>query len=953
VQARPYLLELVSRLEQEDPEKRAALESLYLYLGIGYLVEYSEDGGNEALTEAINWLKRLNDEFPESSFALNANLYMADAHRGLQQFEEAATIYEKLLKPPFESQLSSDQRLESLKKLTQALYIARNWERGLPWFEQFLNEARSQEDRAAAAAALLEGNIKLGNYDEALRYLRFLVGESPARYQLQLNVALIDAGDKLAEKKRFAEAMLMYRMVLTVEEIKEWQYQHLLNLQNQLDRLRLTTTDASNERAIELETQIFNTEAQIEALEDVDYTAALRVRIARNYLQTKREWEAYFAYGDVLQDYPDHPNQEDFVYASFTTATQIEDTDAVIKYGELYLDNPDYRRYTNDVVVKLLEYYRKQRNYEEFFYLAKNFVTENPDTEYAASVVFLMGSTYTQLDRFAEMVRQFQEWEKAYPNTKMDPGLFYWTGLGMILEGQYSEAWEYFNRILQDYPDNVYAEDSLYRRGICYMGIEDYEGAKRDFSQFVRKYPETNLRGEVEFFLGEIESALGNMNPAIKHYSNVEKYTDNIAFIQNAYFQMGVLLEANAQYERMASMYETFIEKFADSAELTGIIYELGRAYELNLEPHRTLNLYREAIAEYGDDPFTYGLDQILQAYPEIFYRTRDLVDQNLNFLTKLTNERAFRELLAARRQALFDYLADKPLIRENIKRDLYDAEFRRELVEDTSPLQERLAMFQDLKAKFPTETPEETFARLYHKAREEGEETLGLRLQYGLAQLGEDVDPDRVFSEDDFFAASPVVLVWMGKRILAYDRQTAREAFQLVLDDHADSAEVFDALLALGDLAAAEGDYGAAIGYYDEIEAEFPRDDRLVEALMAKADALNARGDRADARDTYKMIVDTRKWRGAAHAEALYKIGLSYLNQGELIQAQAYFERVYIGYPLFSEWAARAYLESGRTLQQLGRRDDARQTYDEFLADESYRETEVYSQIKQARSAL
>lgn len=954
VEARPYLNELIARFEGSDQKDN--LESVYFYLAISYLVEYSNSNNKEALTEAIKWLQRMQKEFPNGNYAIKGYLFEADAYRGLQDFLAAADIYQKkLLQPPLEPRMNYEQRMEALEKLTQSLYIKQEWKRGLPYFEAFLKETRNPDHQAMAAAALLEGNIKEGNYDAAMEYLRFLVGESPARYNLQLNVALMDAGDRLAKEKRYTEAMLMYRMVLTVEEIKEWQKERLANLETQLERLRIISQDKDNERAIELETDIFNAKAQIEGLEELDsYTEHLKVRIARNYLQTNRDWESFYAYLNMVEEFPDDKkNLEGYIYAAFTGATKINKPDAVIELGEMYLDNPDYVEYRDDIIVKLLEYYKQREEYFEFFDLSKEFVNKSAEKDYAKSVIFLMGDTYTRLGQFDEMIRQFSKWDKEYPTSPMTPGLYYWIGMGHLLQGEYLDSWEYYNKILLDYPESTYAEDSLYRRGIAAMGSEDFKNARKDFNRYIREYPKTTQRGEVEFFLGEVDSAEGHIQSAIDHYGQVEKYTDNIQFIQNAYFRMGALLEANSQYHEMARTFKRFIEKYPDQGELTSAIFQLGRAYELNSQPHLMLESYLNAIKDYGDDPYTYGLDKILIAYPDRYYENLDRINQNLELLTKLNENAQYRELIKKDRSAIFTFLSKNPLIEEPIKRALYDQKFRDRLVETQEDIQPWLNKYQQLKEVYPTETPEESFKRLYAEARENGQETLALRMQYALDTLGDSVDSQRVFTEEDFFYASPVTLVWLGRKVGEIDRDTSRKAFEMVISDHPESEYVFDALIALGDLEMAAGNYEKARELYEKAEKDFGLHPRAVQAVMKQGDALRKIGNYHAAREKYNYVSRNREWRGPIQAEALFNVGSSFAEEGDLKHALAAYQNVYIGYSAYAEWAAKAYLEAGRILMQMGDPQKARETYDEFLQSEQFKNTDTYLTIQQERRKI
>ncbi|MEM9227665.1 MAG: hypothetical protein AAGA45_06825, partial [Verrucomicrobiota bacterium] len=171
IEARPYLEVMVERFEGEGPEIKKNLISVYYYLGVGYMVEYGQTGKNQNLNEAIEWFERLEKEFPNNEYAVTLNLTMADANRGLQQFDKAAAIYKKLLSPPLEVKLDAAQRLEALKKVSECYYILRDWKEGIPMFEAYLRASSDPKDRANAAAALMEAYIEEEKFDETLKLL--------------------------------------------------------------------------------------------------------------------------------------------------------------------------------------------------------------------------------------------------------------------------------------------------------------------------------------------------------------------------------------------------------------------------------------------------------------------------------------------------------------------------------------------------------------------------------------------------------------------------------------------------------------------------------------------------------------------------------------------------------------------------------------------------------------
>lgn len=951
--ARPYLEELVKRFEGEKEEQRKVLEGVYFYLGVGYLVEYGNSPSNDKLSRAIEWFLRLNKEFPNGNFAVMTNLALADAYRGLQEWENAANVYKTLLTPPLELRLNSEQREEALKKISQAYYIKQDWAAGEPWFRKFLAESTTQDNQAMAAAALMEAAINQNKFNQVIELFPYLVGESPARYGLQLNVALIAAGDKLANEKRYGEAMLMYRMVLTVEQILTWQKARLANLEGQFNLLK-ATTGGESERGLELDAEIFNTKEQIKALEAMtSYTPELRVRIARNYLLTGRDWESFWAYKELIKDYPNHANIEDFIYAAFTGATNIGLTDEVIKLGEQYLDNPKWEKYRSDVILKIAQFYLDKGRVLDFYGLAKNFIEKNPSDKYCAQMVFLMGSTYIKQEDFQGMIGQFQEYAEKYPNVPMTDGLQYWTGMGYFFEQNYEKALHFFNIIVNSYKGSAYYEDALYRKGICLFGLQETEDAREVFEKFIRGYPNSNLRGEAEYFLGDLEASVPNVEKALKHYANVEKYTDNVDFIQNAYFRAGELLEVNKRYDEMAANFEQYINKYRDKGELTGAIYELGRARELQGRPGDMLREYWRAIERFGNNPNAYGLDLIVDEYGSRYYANKKSIDANLAFLEKVSTEGEFRKAMAEDRDVLFTYLYENPNVTEDVRRPFYDRAFRVSLTESVDPIDPLMRKYRSMREQMPIETPEEQFRLGYDAAKDAQERTLSLRLQKALSDMDVDLNPGEVFTEEDFSYGSPITLIWMGKRNSEFDPQLARLAYLRVIQEHPDSESVMDALLALGDLELSQGNYPDAIGYYQSVQDKFPAEPEIVRAVLSQGDAYLKSNQGDLARDTYQKVLDNRDWRGEPHAEALYKIGLSYMDANQLELAQTFFERTYIGYGGFPEWAGAAYLQSGHTLERMGKPQDAIRTYDEFLSQPEYEGTEYFEEIKNARASL
>ncbi|MEM9227478.1 MAG: tetratricopeptide repeat protein, partial [Verrucomicrobiota bacterium] len=347
--------------------------------------------------------------------------------------------------------------------------------------------------------------------------------------------------------------------------------------------------------------------------------------------------------------------------------------------------------------------------------------------------------------------------------------------------------------------------------------------------------------------------------------------------------------------------------------------------------------------------------------YAQKYNDNIERIDQNIAFFDGLVNDKAFREKIISDRAYLFEYLGEHPAIDQDIQRQFYDRAYRESLRKDLTEVKALLTKNRELKERYPKEQPVETFKRMSSEASDKNLRTLALRLDMALDELGAETESGRLFTRRDITAASPETLIWIGDQTLSYDQELARRAYQTVIDEHPEVEDSrLSALLALAAMAVEEEGYEEAQNYYLQAIQEFPTHPDTVNAALGQANALLNQKKFDEAREKYLEITNRREWRGQPQAEALFQIGLTHYENGlrtgdkeEFEKAQAYFQRVYIGYFAFTNWAAAAYYYSGQTLKQLGNRQDARSTYEEFLNDNTYADTEYYDRIKDAMTTL
>ena len=122
---------------------------------------------------------------------------------------------------------------------------------------------------------------------------------------------------------------------------------------------------------------------------------------------------------------------------------------------------------------------------------------------------------------------------------------------------------------------------------------------------------------------------------------------------------------------------------------------------------------------------------------------------------------------------------------------------------------------------------------------------------------------------------------------------------------------------------------------------------------LIAEGDALRLMKKYAAADSAYLKVVMNRHAKGEIAAEATYKVGINWFEQGDWAKAHVYFERVFVLYFHFEYWGARAYYYDARALFSLGERRDANATLIEYFRRAKDRKSEIYKEARKFYNSI
>ncbi|TVP77909.1 MAG: outer membrane protein assembly factor BamD [Puniceicoccaceae bacterium] len=934
VDAMPLLKELIRRVEAtEDSEIK--LDFPIFLVGTGYIQQYVGSGKSAELVEALKWYDRLEKEHPESPKMKEMLLKRVDVLRVLNRNDDAIALMQKILAGSYSNvRLDQSERIKLLKDLTQIYYSTGQLEPGLPYFGQLFEISRDPEERALAAAATFEALFQAERIDDAIRLLPVLARDSEVRYRPRLNVALLKASDTLVEEDRVNDAALTLNLIKTTDVMIEWH-----EAQISLKKARLEQRIAfnpSDERIESLRQEISALESNLEQLRTLPTLRnELLVRRARNYTRTERRYEAFWMFHDLMVENPDDEQTEFYHYATFSNALQIGKNDTAVEVGRIYRQTFPDGEYYSDVSGALAVELKNTEHEEEFLELAVDFLGNRPLDAVSSSLFAQWASYLIEEQRYAELITQAAEWYNKNQNAIYVDGVFYWGGLAELQMRQFDDALGSFSRLIEQYPNSVYAEDGLLRRGAALFYFQRYEEARDTLYGYVEQYPEGNALDQAYFFLGEVEYLAGDLELALAHFRKAAEVTSLQDVHNGAAFRIGLMLQELGRYEEMARHFEAYIQRFGDAGDLTRAVLQLGLAFEYLMRPVDMLALYRENIEIYAADSDNSGVDALIEGYAERYNENISKLTRTVAFFDRLESDAEFRRKIVTDRGFLFEYFYDHseldPGLYNRLRRN---PNFTNALLEDLSPIEDLIEPYRTQLKQYPSETPEEYFRDLLARARAEADIVAETRMLMGLYRLGIELDPSQAYKLELIEILTPRAILYVADYERNKRLDIAEDAWnQLLINYPTDDATIV-AFMRLADVAAERQDLAGALNNLDQIVAQFPGSPKVPAVMLRQGELLSKMGRGREAREKYQYILRVSEWRGILHARALYQTGQSYMAEGAYAEAHGFYERTFLGYPHIAEWSARAYLGDADALIGMGARQDAINTLNEAIEE-------------------
>ncbi|WP_372794079.1 tetratricopeptide repeat protein [Pontiella sp.] len=819
--------------------------------------------------------------------------------RQLRRIEEAAAEAEDSISasisdevPDAEPEYTTAERVSLYMTLAEAQSELENWEASIAPYEYVIDNAEEGDRKGYAIMKLVKALIALERFDDAKDFIVTLYN-TEARYDIRVNMALMNAAAKLFEVEKYDSALMLYRMILPRHEMVTYQVAKMNTIRRDagLPRVEIQTTTNAMGRVLTIfgnqsegQVMVENTivsglppkPEELVKLEEATqvllglppYEDDVLYRTGLLFARAGRPWEAVSALDYIAGLEPDSEKGQDaFVQALMVLADPLKKYDLVEERGMLFLNTYTKGRGPRQVAHALTGAYQKQERWadiKELLPVIELFETsEDPAIlQYDCELHYMQAIADIVLLKYDAALTGFERVLKDYPESHQEENSRYWHAMAQLFLKNYEDAVNEYDYYIDSWTNGVWLPSSTFHSGVALFGMEKYDEAQERFTQVINSFKESDVYSDACAMRADLQASKGELEAAQTDYEEAIAKAQLPRQATYAVFQLSAMFELEERYEEILNVVNAYLDRYGEEADVAKAAYWIGKTKQAQGLTGEAVEAYRETIIKYGAEVLQDGVDLIIGELLSIYQRQLDVAEQE-----------ALKESLRAAWEET-----------------------------DNVTLQLRI--------------------RVLLAWMEQNQLELGEQLIQELDQLEQAPPPvlgvicDASFELKDYTRAAEILDLF---QIRYEESDFMRSALKLRAYELFD-LEQYDAVRAI--IAEAQARYGTALS--------------AAWAQIMKGRVELREGHYDEARKTFEAVLSVRDWRGEPYAEATFYLGRVEEEAGDPRRAFGWYQRVYVLYKGYSGgyWAAEGYLASARCLEKMGRENDVRNTYRALLFD-------------------
>ncbi len=268
------------------------------------------------------------------------------------------------------------------------------------------------------------------------------------------------------------------------------------------------------------------------------------------------------------------------------------DIDTKLRIGDAYYALGDYRnaiRFYNQAIGAepggdyamfqvANSYYRSNRTFEAVSNFRK-MLRIYPYSRLKEQAQYNVAYIYLNTSNYSQAIEEFQTVINRYPGTDYAARSQYNIGDAYYNAGEYNRAIDAYKKVLDNYPRSRYIIEAI--NGIQYAQLSSggQDSSSVILEDFLGDNPQSSTADRLRYRQAETVFQTGDYEGAIREFRQYLRVTNSDELAPEAYSNLGESYRQLGQIDRAISSYQTIVDDYAGDSQVPSALTSLGLLY--------------------------------------------------------------------------------------------------------------------------------------------------------------------------------------------------------------------------------------------------------------------------------------------------------------------------------------------------------------------------------------
>ncbi|HMU43871.1 MAG TPA: tetratricopeptide repeat protein [Ignavibacteriaceae bacterium] len=227
-----------------------------------------------------------------------------------------------------------------------------------------------------------------------------------------------------------------------------------------------------------------------------------------------------------------------------------------------------------------------------------------------------------------------QKFEQILTDHSLSDELFasakFYSGESLFNLGKRRESLSAFEYLKENFRWTEFRSKALYRLGIIYFDLENYENCRENLITLLDSYPLDENTGSALYWIGESYSRQNKLEDAVKFLEEAIEDKKNNSFVDYSLFTLANIYEKIGDYESAVIYYDKLLSYHKDSPLALTAQIRIGICY-FNLKDYQSsiLELNNPLLSDLPEELYSQSLYLLANSY----YRTQEYANAEKSYL--------------------------------------------------------------------------------------------------------------------------------------------------------------------------------------------------------------------------------------------------------------------------------------------------------------------------------